>query len=953
MTPRFEHAISDAGTELRLVGPKGAIPLDQWAIEAPPSLISGVDLVHRFIAAESALADDEMVLLEHETVAGLSLREAGPLNLGPVAEVRAVVQGRGLLTRPDFSADLQWQRPNGQAVLNADRVGAWLKLGDSYRRLPAALLAIAEQVDRLNAVPADDTGARLAAIAALREVLPAASAEAEAKGILGQLTIAQADAFSLDLEGEGESARLLPVLHQSGENAANPVLTPAQQRAFAADQFYRFGAARPVYTLGNGVVVVLAPQLRRALEVVRKVASQPLARRKALLAAPRAWLREAIGEDADGTVLESVFRETEAWSDRVLGLGLWQPRILPWIALQGADWFGPETTSESSRASAPQTGLVVDGQTIPLTPEENRALQARVEDAIGAGRGAVPLEAGGKSLSVPATHETLAALQKAEAAGMRPQAKAKDPAEAPEVLLIKPNEESVDVEAEVAQRPSPPRGSPTCLATNLKPHQAEGLEWLQRAWSGGEPGVLLADDMGLGKTLQGLAFLAWLREGMSAGVIPKVPLLIVAPTGLLENWRAEHDRHLAAPGLGRCLNAFGKGLAALRRAADGTGPGLDVAALGAADWVLTTYETLRDYDRDFGGVRFAALLFDEAQKIKTPGIRLTDAAKAMNADFRVALTGTPVENRLADLWCIVDGVHPGGLGDLKSFSAEYERSPDEERLRRLKRLLDSGSPNRPALMLRRLKEDRLPDLPPRHEVLREAPMPKGQAEAYAATVAAARGADRAGAVLEALQQLRALCLHPSPDDTAEDAAFIAASARLLTTFRSLDEIAQRGERALVFLDHLALQARLVGIIQRRYGMALPPMVINGEVTGAIRQARVDRFQAGGEGFDVMLLSPRAGGVGLTLTRANHVIHLARWWNPAVEDQCTGRVLRIGQTRPVTVHLPLATLPDGRRSFDQNLHALLTRKRQLMRDALLPPGPTGADQDELFTATMNG
>ena len=156
----------------------------------------------------------------------------------------------------------------------------------------------------------------------------------------------------------------------------------------------------------------------------------------------------------------------------------------------------------------------------------------------------------------------------------------------------------------------------------------------------------------------------------------------------------------------------------------------------------------------------------------------------------------------------------------------------------------------------------------------------------------------------------------------------------------------------MFLDDLDLQARLVGIIQRRYHLSLPPMVINGQVAGAARQSRVDRFQAGPDGFDAMLLSPRAGGVGLTLTRANHVIHLARWWNPAVEDQCTGRVLRIGQIRPVTVHLPVATLPSVRRSFDQNLHALLERKRRLMRDALVPPAATDADEDELFNATVS-
>ena len=128
-----------------------------------------------------------------------------------------------------------------------------------------------------------------------------------------------------------------------------------------------------------------------------------------------------------------------------------------------------------------------------------------------------------------------------------------------------------------------------------------------------------------------------------------------------------------------------------------------------------------------------------------------------------------------------------------------------------------------------------------------------------------------------------------------------------------------------------MQARLARLIQRRYRLPAPPMIINGAAPGATRQARVNQFQ-GGSGFDVMLLSPRAGGIGLTLTSANHVVHLERWWNPAVEDQCTGRVLRIGQTRPVTVHVPQSICP-GRSSFDQNLHALLQRKRELVRDTL--------------------
>jgi SNF2 family DNA or RNA helicase len=489
------------------------------------------------------------------------------------------------------------------------------------------------------------------------------------------------------------------------------------------------------------------------------------------------------------------------------------------------------------------------------------------------------------------------------------------------------------------------------LRATLKTHQREGLTWLQQNWISGSPGVLLADDMGLGKTLQGLAFLAWLRDGMASGVIERAPLLIVAPTGLLENWRAEHDRHLIAPGLGTLLLGYGKGLATLRREAVNGVPALDIAAINSADWVLTTYETLRDHDRDFGRVRFAAMLLDEAQKVKTPGIRLTDAAKGMNVDFRVALTGTPVENRLADLWCIVDGVAAGHLGDLRRFSARFEARPDEAALKELKESLDRPMAARPALMLRRLRVDRLPDLPAATEIVLPEDMNGAQLAAYEDTISSARADQGAGGVLAALLRLRAVSLHPDLSSADDDDALIAGSARLRQSLGTLDHIASQNERALIFVEDQKMMARLTGLLQRRYRLPDLPMTISGNVSGPARQARVDRFQASARGFDVMLLSPKVGGVGLTLTRANHVIHLQRWWNPAVEDQCNGRALRIGQERPVTIYLPLATLPGGRPSFDNNIHALLTRKRQLMRDALMPPEADDTEKAALLDATL--
>ncbi len=738
------------------------------------------------------------------------------------------------------------------------------------------------------------------------------------------------------------------------------LLAADEQIAFGRDQFNRFGTARPVYALGNGKYLVLSPPLRKALAEVRRVQSSPIATKRALIAAPRAFLREALGADTDETIVELVFRETSSYAERVIGLGLWQPRVLPWIKLGSTNWFGPEVGGQGGTEGRKETnsaaGLIVGGETIPLSADEADQLRERIEKAIGTNQKNVVFNLDGRTIDVPASYETLAVLEALKAARSSsdstfPPGKDTSPPSEKEALVIKPNEQEIQVEGFFAKRSAPLLGSPSSLASLLKHHQVEGLDWLQKAWTSGRPGVLLADDMGLGKTFQSLAFLAWLREGMVSGAIERAPILVVAPTGLLENWRAEHDRHLSAPGLGQCVQAYGRPLASIRRASPDGRPSIDVEALRQADWVLTTYETLRDYDRDFGQVRFSALLFDEAQKIKTPGVRVTDAAKAMNAEFRLALTGTPVENRLADLWCITDAVHPACLGDLKTFSATYEKDPDLERLKLLKSSLDVWHGGRAPLLLRRLKEDKLPDLPRPVQRLSEAVMSGMQLAKYMQAVEDARKVNKPGAVLEILQRMRAISLHPGGNSTS-DSEFIDASARMRIAFDALDLIASRRERVLVFLDDLDLQARLVGVIQRRYNMAVPPMIINGSVDGAARQARVDRFQVGPDEFDVMILSPRAGGVGLTLTHANHVIHLSRWWNPAVEDQCTGRVVRIGQTRDVEVHIPISLLPQGKASFDQNLHALLERKRRLMRDALLPPNATEADRSELFQATIN-
>ena len=246
------------------------------------------------------------------------------------------------------------------------------------------------------------------------------------------------------------------------------------------------------------------------------------------------------------------------------------------------------------------------------------------------------------------------------------------------VVQIKTNYEGVDYE--ITRRPRRSlidRALPSARMgqTHFKSHQDEGFRWLVDAWIGGWPGVLLADDMGLGKTFQALAFLAWVRENQKAartrgiGTIEAGPTLIVAPTALLDNWIEEAAKHLARGALGDMAKVFGSDLHRFKnRGVDANNEPLDTTMLAEFEWILTTYETLADNHTSFAKIPYSVAVFDEMQKVKDPGTLNTLASKAMNAEFVIGLTGTPVEARIEDLWSIMDRIFPGYLGDLKTFS---------------------------------------------------------------------------------------------------------------------------------------------------------------------------------------------------------------------------------------------------------------------------------------------
>ncbi|MCY1292959.1 hypothetical protein D9M70_422020 [compost metagenome] len=499
---------------------------------------------------------------------------------------------------------------------------------------------------------------------------------------------------------------------------------------------------------------------------------------------------------------------------------------------------------------------------------------------------------------------------------------------------------------------------PEGIRTPLKEHQKESFKWQTAAWRAGLPGILNADEQGLGKTLQTISFLAWLKEAIA---LPQAqsrgPVLVVAPTSLLENWEQEVSRHMQEPGLGHLIRLYGSSIGGRKltgakgKDTDDGEAKLDLSALHEAVaegrahryWLLTTYTTLTNYQHSLARIPFSAVVFDEIQALKNPVSLRAVAARSINADFRIGLTGTPIENTTVDLWAIMDQLAPGSLDSLKNFRQRYAK-PEEGNMAELHGRVFLPRSGTPSLAVRRMKETVATDLPQKSRRIHPRLMPEIQAVAYDdARLKLARGG--MGAQLKMLHHIRSVSVHPALEVRSNNDEFIVASARLQAAMDILRRIKANGERALVFIEHRQMQYRFIELVRSELGLARVDL-INGDTPIPQRQAIVNRFQRhlnDDEGFDLLVLGPKAAGTGLTLTAATHVIHLSRWWNPAVEEQCNDRVHRIGQMRPVTVHLPMA-VHEGyqEQSFDCLLQSLMMRKRRLASSALWPMGDVDDD-----------
>ncbi|MEU1188225.1 DEAD/DEAH box helicase [Streptomyces sp. NPDC005859] len=455
-----------------------------------------------------------------------------------------------------------------------------------------------------------------------------------------------------------------------------------------------------------------------------------------------------------------------------------------------------------------------------------------------------------------------------------------------------------------------PVEQPAALDATLRDYQRRGLDWLARTTALGL-GCCLADDMGLGKTVTLIALHLHRQTDASAAG----PTLVVCPTSLMGNWQREIERF--APGTS--VRRFH----GLRR---------DLEGLADGEFVLTTYGTLRSDAGRLGGVPWGLVVADEAQHVKNPYSATARALRTIGARARVALTGTPVENNLSELWAILDWTTPGLLGRLGTFRTRYARAVesggDPAAAERLGRLVGP-------FLLRRRKSDPgiAPELPPKTETDRPVALTREQTGLYEAvvreTLAAIAEADdmaRRGLIVKLLTGLKQICNHPAQYLKEDRPKTAGRSGKLELLDELLDTLLSEGASVLVFTQYVRL-ARLLE--QHLAARGVPTQFLHGGVPVAERETMVRRFQDGA--VPVFLLSLRAAGTGLNLTRAEHVVHYDRWWNPAVEAQATDRAYRIGQTRPVQVHRLIA---EG--TIEDRIADMLRRKQDLA-DAVLGAG----------------
>ena len=865
-----------------------------------------------------AYASKEGCLLPYENIYLLDEDERILLGVPQPYDKAMRLVGTSMLNLSDFEYKVEFLTyvPDGELIV-CERGGNILVKGREKYLLNEAQYALLNRVDAFNSTPEEDktTDYNLRCFAEIKAL-------AEQAGC-------QLDSY-LENENVYAPERIKIEIGRDDEGfTVDPAVDIEENDKFQTyfDKMRKVQAQYPVQREnGERVRIVLNKEQKENLHHLKEQCGKHKSREKI----------QKLIEQPTEYFDPNAFDLSELYSDRVIEIGVYKPKFYPFICPYKSCWIAGATVE------TPQNGTT---KVTINSEEELEKLKREIQSAKENKKGIV--EYNNTQLDI---EDAMFLAQTAEKQLKDPSQPAKDESEngneARNVLIIEENAEELGF---AVKERTIEKGDKYTLFTDpflqegfsLKDHQKEGVAWLQHLYKSKASGCLMADDMGLGKTLQILYLIDW----HSRKYANHKPYLIVAPITLLENWKNEYERFFMQPRMKINMltskdvtRKFDKSI---------------VDKMQKMDIILTNYESLRISQLNFCAVEFDVVALDEAQKIKSPGTLVTNAAKALKCNFKIAMTGTPVENSLLDLWCIMDFCVPGLLGNAKAFAAQYQ-NPLKKEDTDIVALGNEVHDKLGVYFMRRLKKDAAKDLPDKIELKEKVLMPPVQKEAYASVVNDYTSGIQPN-MLVTIMHLREVSEHPYLYDSTllnhETDEIVETSARLQATIKFLDEIKKKEEKVIIFVERKETQKMLQKLCLKRYGIITK--IINGDTPSIVkrympnkqsRQSSIDEFQAV-DGFNVIIMSPVAAGMGLNVTAANHVIHYSRHWNPAKENQATDRAYRIGQTKDVFVYYPMAVRTDIK-SFDETLDDLLSRKTSLATSTIFPTERVEVKQEEL-------
>lgn len=865
-----------------------------------------------------AYASKEGCLLPYENIYLLDEDERILLGVPQPYDKAMRLVGTSMLNLSDFEYKVEFLTyvPDGELIV-CERGGNILVKGRDKYLLNEAQYALLNRVDAFNSTPEEDktTDYNLRCFAEIKALAEQAGCQLDS--YLENENVYAPERIKIEIGRDDEGFTVEP--------AVNIEENDKFQTYF--DKMRKVQAQYPVQREnGERVRIVLNKEQKENLHYLKEQCGKHKTREE---------IQKMIEQPTEFFDPNS-FDLSELYSDRVIEIGVYKPKFYPFICPYKSCWIAGATVE------TPQNGTT---KVTINSEEELEKLKREIQSAKENKKGIV--EYNNTQLDI---EDAMFLAQTAEKQLKDPSQPAKVESEngneARNVLIIEENAEELGFA--VKERTIEKSDKYTLFTDpflqegfSLKDHQKEGVAWLQHLYKSKASGCLMADDMGLGKTLQILYFIDW----HSRKYANHKPYLIVAPISLLENWKNEYERFFMQPRMKINMltskdvtRKFDKSI---------------VDKMQKMDIILTNYESLRISQLNFCAVEFDVVALDEAQKIKSPGTLVTNAAKALKCNFKIAMTGTPVENSLLDLWCIMDFCVPGLLGNAKAFAAQYQ-NPLKKEDTDIVALGNEVHDKLGVYFMRRLKKDAAKDLPDKIELKEKVLMPPVQKETYASVVNDYTSGIQPN-MLVTIMHLREVSEHPYLYDSTllnhETDEIVETSARLQATIKFLDEIKKKGEKVIIFVERKETQKMLQKLCLERYGIITK--IINGDTPSIVkrnmpnkqsRQSSIDEFQAV-DGFNVIIMSPVAAGMGLNVTAANHVIHYSRHWNPAKENQATDRAYRIGQTKDVFVYYPMAVRADIK-SFDETLDDLLSRKTSLATSTIFPTERVEVKQEEI-------